>query len=114
MSRIFWRAIALLVAGTFAGCVMIDSAISPRVINLNLSVDQAQNDSILMNVVRASHSQPLTFVGISKISGSQTSGMSNGLPGFHFGPDLSVSQRQFSFGGNSINNSANGNFDIGH
>jgi hypothetical protein len=83
------------------------------VINLNLSVDQAQNDSILMNVVRASHSQPLTFVGISKISGSQTSGMSNGLPGFHFGPDLSVSQRQFSFGGNSINNSANGNFDVG-
>jgi hypothetical protein len=106
-ASVFIMAHALL-----AGCVMIDSALPPRVSSLNFAVDQAQNDSILTNIVRAGQRQPLTFVGISKVGGTQGVSMNNGLPTLSFGPDLISTQKQFIFGNNTVNNQASGNFDV--
>lgn len=104
----------LLVVSSLVGCTIIDGAVSERVLSLNASIDQASNDAVLLNVVRASRAQPLTFVAISRVGGSQQTGMNNGLPSFTFGPDLSISQKQYTFGNNSVNNQAAGSFDVSH
>ena len=94
MLKRFAISVAVLTA---SGCAVIDNSFSPRVSTLNFGIDRATNDAILTNIVRASRLQPLTFVAISKISGSQTASLSNGLPTFAFGPDLTSAQKQFTF-----------------
>jgi hypothetical protein len=101
--------IAVLAA---SGCAAIDNSFSPRVSTLNFGVDRATNDAILTNIIRASRFQPLTFVGISKVSGSQQASLTNGLPTLTFGANLTPQQKQFSFANNSINQQAAGNFDV--
>jgi hypothetical protein len=112
-----FRRLSLLIALGFSalsacGCTVIDNSLSPRVSTLNFGIDHATNDAILTNIIRASRSQPLTFVAISKVSGSQTASLSNGLPTFTIGPDLTAQQKQFTFANNSINQNASGNFDV--
>jgi hypothetical protein len=93
-------------------CTVIDDSLSPRVSTLNSAIDRATNDAILTNIVRASRLEPLTFVAISKVGGSQQAALTTGLPSFHFGPDLTSTQKQFSFANNSLNQNAAGSFDV--
>jgi hypothetical protein len=94
------------------GCALIDASLSDRVLQLNASLDRSSNDTILANIIRASYYQPLSFVGVSKVNGSQSVSLVNGLPTITFGPHQTVTQHQFIFGSNTLNNQASGNFDV--
>jgi hypothetical protein len=104
---------ASVICATLTGCAGIDASLTDRVSNLNASLDQSTNDGILLNIVRASRYEPLTFVAVSKVNSTQSVTLTNGLPTLFFGPGLTTAQHQFIFGSNSINNVASGNFDLG-
>jgi hypothetical protein len=61
-------ALALTLALLQCGC--ISSRIAPTVISYNLAVEQAQNEMLLLNTVRAAKWQPMYLTDISKITGS--------------------------------------------
>jgi hypothetical protein len=94
-----------------AGCAIMDYQLEPRAGVINHQTDNARNNEILLNIVRASYSQPLNFVPISKASGTQTTDLKVGLPTFTLGPAQTISQKQFQFSSNSWDNSSNGSFD---
>ena len=54
--------------GVLGGCAFVD-IVDPRYDSINRSTAKARNESILLNVVRASHNAPLNFVAFSKVSG---------------------------------------------
>ena len=97
-------------------CAVIDRP-DPRHNTINQAAANARNESILLNIVRASHSQPLNFVAFSRVSGSQGVQASAGLPAFGIGPAPLVTtvQRQAVFGSSVLNANTNVNnsFDIG-
>jgi hypothetical protein len=99
-------------AALLGGCAVIDAGVSDRVLSLNASLDRSSNDTILANIIRASYYQPLSFVGVSKVNGSQSVSLVNGLPTITFGPHQTVTQHQFIFGSHTLNNQASGNFDV--
>ena len=109
MFRLRSAFITLAAAFLLSGCAFVDSSISPRVGAINSGYDQAINDTILTNILRASSDRPLTFVALSKVSGSQTFSSTNVLPTF----DLLAAPKQLLFGPNTLNNQATGNFDVG-
>jgi hypothetical protein len=68
-----------------ACCAMVDT-VDGRYNQINRSSDKARNESILLNIVRASRHVPLNFVAISRVSGSTSATMGGGLPNFIVGP----------------------------
>jgi hypothetical protein len=94
-----------------AGCALMDYQLDPRAGVINHQTDNARNNEILLNIIRASHSQPLNFVPISKASGTQTTDLKVGLPTFTLGPFQTLMEKQFQFAGNTWDNSSNGSFD---
>src|ERR1700723_2882533 len=89
--RIIFLTCALVSIG---GCAILDDQITSRSDILNDATDNAKNDGILVNIVRASHSQPLNFLAISKATGGQTTDFKIGLPNVTFGPGQTVAQKQ--------------------
>jgi hypothetical protein len=108
-------ATCVLAAGVGA-CSVIDRP-DPRHDTINRAAANARNESILLNIVRASHDIPLNFVAFSRVSGSQSASASAGLPAFGLGPAPLVAsvQRQTVFGSSVLNANTNVNnsFDIG-
>src|SRR5580698_1366392 len=78
-------ALAVLSAAFSTNCAMVDT-IDKRYDQINQSSATARNESILLNIVRASHDAPLNFVIISRISGTTSASMGGGLPSFLTGP----------------------------
>jgi hypothetical protein len=68
-----------------ACCAMVDT-VDGRYNQINRSSEKARNESILLNIVRASRRVPLNFVAISRVSGSTSATMGGGLPNFIVGP----------------------------
>jgi hypothetical protein len=69
-----------------SSCSAVDSAIDPRYDTINRSTAKARNESILLNIVRASHAVPLNFVVFSRVSGATQVGASTAIPNFQIGP----------------------------
>jgi len=84
MSRAVSLACACLV-GALAGCAIIDP-VDKRYDTINRSLATARNESILLNLARASHDYPLNFVTIANVSPSLTNTSSFALPSFLLGP----------------------------
>jgi hypothetical protein len=116
----------VLLVGLLGACAMVDT-VDPRYDSINRSTAKARNESILLNIVRASHSAPLNFVAFSKVSGTTAVSASAGLPLFNLGPFFPVQfpgsanllapplpQRAYSLNSNTLSGStnANNNFDI--
>jgi hypothetical protein len=84
------RACVLLAGGLLAGllgaCSAVDNAIDPRYDDINRSTAKARNESILLNIVRASYNAPLNFVAVSRITGTTSVSGSAALPTFLVGP----------------------------
>jgi hypothetical protein len=130
----FGRVGALLrgagLACVLGSCSAVDSAIDPRYDTINRSTAKARNESILLNIVRASHSVPLNFVAFSRVSGATQIGGSVALPNFQIGPSyivpatrgnpfpsytpLTGPQRDVAFNKDNLggSTSASNNFDI--
>jgi hypothetical protein len=75
----------VLMAGFVGGCAAVDT-VHPRYETINHSTERARNESILLNIVRASQDAPLNFVAFSSVSGTSTLQAGAGLPSFLVGP----------------------------
>lgn len=102
---------ALLLAGIsawLAGCAIVDDALSPRTYSINETADAVLNNSILLNILRASGSEPLNFVAIAKYTAGGQLGVNAQAgqftyiaqathPGSQFGPNTLTGQVSNSF-----------------
>jgi hypothetical protein len=80
---------------------------------INRNATDYANNATLLNVVRASLSEPLTFIAITSLDGTDQAGASVGLPGITLGPKLPTTPRNyFTFGPNSVTRSNQNTFHI--
>ncbi len=67
--RAFVWAAAPLLASIVAGCAIVDD-FSGRAVDFNLQAEQVQEQTMLLNIVRASMRRPMQFTGLQSITGS--------------------------------------------
>jgi hypothetical protein len=72
-------------AAFVAGCAYNDH-FDNRVDRFDIASEQARDQMILTNIVRASRAEPLAFQSLGQISGSNTSSATMGLPSLILGP----------------------------
>jgi hypothetical protein len=72
-------------AGLLAACAAVDP-VDTRYDTVNRTLTKARDESIFLNLVRASHNYPLSFTTISNVTPSLTNTTSFGLPAFVSGP----------------------------
>jgi hypothetical protein len=101
-----WRLAAVAACFAVSGCVASDH-FQERVSSFDRAAEQSRDEMILTNIVRASRSEPLSFVSVSGIHGSATTSGSVGLPAIVFGPLQTAAQHQYVFGGGSGSGSPN-------
>jgi uncharacterized membrane protein YgcG len=78
-------AFVALLAGVAGACALTDP-VDYRYDNIGRSLAVARNESIFLNIVRASHDYPLAFTTISQVTPSMTNTTSFALPSFVEGP----------------------------
>jgi hypothetical protein len=76
-------------AGALAACAVVDP-VDNRYDTVSRSLAKARNESIFLNLVRASHDYPLSFVTIANVTPSLTNTTSLALPSFLIGPHIPV------------------------
>jgi hypothetical protein len=106
MGRRFTRIAAVAAtAALVAGCAYNDH-FDNRVDRFDIASEQARDQMILTNIVRASKAEPLAFLQIGKVTGVNSSSNQMGLPSLILGPDLPKAaaahfvEKQFVFGAN--------------
>jgi hypothetical protein len=72
-------------ASTLAACAVVDP-VDNRYDTVSRSLAKSRNESIFLNLVRASHDYPLSFVTIANVTPGMTNTTSLALPGFLLGP----------------------------
>ncbi len=82
MNKIFRRSVGLLFP-LLAGCAQLgpNPDFSSWVVGYNKSVEQAQNQSMLLNVLRAGDNMPLYFMGTQVVRGTGSSSVSGSIGG---------------------------------
>ena len=73
--------------GALCACALVDP-VDNRYDTIARSLAKARNESIFLNLVRASHDYPLSFTVISQVSPQLTNTTSLGLPSFLLGPHI--------------------------
>jgi hypothetical protein len=68
-----------------SACAVVDP-VDTRYDTISRSLAKARNESIFLNIVRASQDYPLSFVTVSNVTPTMTNAASLGLPTFLFGP----------------------------
>ncbi|HLH87624.1 MAG TPA: hypothetical protein VKX28_04125 [Xanthobacteraceae bacterium] len=95
--------------GALAGCAVIDP-VDKRYDTINRSLATARNESILLNLARASRDYPLNFVTIANVTPSLTNTSSFALPSFLLGGSPHNIEPTFSPGRDiNINNTTASN-----
>ena len=95
-----------LVAGTFcagllSACAVVDP-VDSRYDTVSRSLSKARNESIFLNLVRASHDYPLAFTTIANVTPTMTNTSSLALPLFSLGPPNCLLTQTFSAAGASM------------
>src|SRR5271170_3822406 len=80
-------AFVVLLASLVGACALTDP-VDYRYDNIGRSLAVARNESIFLNIVRASHDYPLAFTTISQVTPSMTNTTSFALPSFVEGPGV--------------------------
>lgn len=111
--RLCVRVSAVACALTVAGCSLVDGTLAPRAYDINQNTQNVRESGILLNIVRASRSEPLNFVALSRYTGTGSLNASNSL----------ALNDLFTFGGSSfttrgnaaaaVNANAGNTFDVG-
>jgi hypothetical protein len=83
---------------TLCGCVALGS-IDRRATAFNEGTGTAQNRAILLNLVRASHYEPVYFLAMTQLNGSGTEDLKIGIPEVTFGPKQPLGQHNYIIGG---------------
>jgi hypothetical protein len=79
----------LMLAGLLCACAVIDP-VDNRADTISRSLAKTRNEAIFLNLVRASHDYPLSFVTISNVTPTLSNTSSVGLPTFLFGPHIPI------------------------
>ncbi len=88
MARLVSRvAIAAATSWLVAGCAYNDH-FDNRVARYDIASEQARDQMIFTNIVRASRAEPLAFLQLGQINGSNTSVATMGIPSLILGPGL--------------------------
>jgi len=103
--RIRWLA-TLVATIALSGCAASDH-FQDRVSRFDRAAEQSRDEMILTNIIRASRSEPMSFVSVSGIHGSTTTTGSVGLPAITVGPLQTAAEHQYVFGGGSGSGSPN-------
>jgi hypothetical protein len=104
--------VVALLAGALSGCIAFGS-FDKRVQTINRGVANAQNTALLMNVVRASLSEPLYFTSTSAVHGAGSEEFDISLPSFAIGPGQVDAQRNYTIGAtNAVNSNTSTSFDV--
>jgi hypothetical protein len=61
------------------GCAAVDATLSPRGHNVNLVAGNLRDNNVLVNIVRASHDEPLDFITIAKYTATGSLGLTSNL-----------------------------------
>src|SRR5579871_2848248 len=77
----------MMLAATLGACAAVDSQVAPRYDTVSRSIAEARNESILLNIVRASHDYPLSFSTVSQVIPQLTNTTTMNLPSFLEGPN---------------------------
>jgi hypothetical protein len=93
---------ALLLCTMLAQACTSFDPLDQRGETVNRNANDYANDATLLNVVRAKLSEPLAFVTITGLAGTQSATGSLGFTGFTFGPHVHTSPRAFTLGPNSV------------
>jgi hypothetical protein len=80
-----------VLAAAVSGCALVDP-VDPRYDTVNRSLSKARNESILLNILRASHEWPLSFTTVPQVNPGMTNVTSAGLPNFLLGPSYRAPQ----------------------
>src|SRR5271155_2256870 len=72
-------------AVSLSACAVVDP-VDSRYDTISRSLAKARNESIFLNIVRASQDYPLSFVTVSNVTPTMTNTSSLGLPNFLVGP----------------------------
>jgi hypothetical protein len=97
-------------AGVLGACAVIDP-VDSRYDTISRSLAKGRNESIFLNLIRASHDYPLSFVTVANVTPTLTNTSSLGLPSFLFGPlnpgasPLFTPGRDVIFGNTTASNS---------
>jgi hypothetical protein len=96
-----------------SGCIAVGK-IDQRAVRLNEQIADTQNRGVLMNIVRASHEEPLYFMAFNQLSGSGTTDFRVGVPQFYAGPKLPPADKIATFTGGAtfLDNQTNTNFQV--
>src|SRR5215469_3714264 len=62
-------AAAVLLLATLAACEIVDD-FAGRAVDFNMQAEQAQEQALLLNIVRASLRRPMQFTGLQSITGT--------------------------------------------
>jgi hypothetical protein len=90
-ARFHWSALAF--GFWLAACASVDQ-FGSRTYDGNLNSQNATNQEILLNIIRASSYQSTNFFAITQVTGSQVETLTTGLPTITLGPGLTTAQRQ--------------------
>ena len=77
----------LLLGGALGACALVDP-VDNRYDTVSRSLAKGRNESIFLNLVRASHDYPLSFTVVSNVTPSLTNTSTLALPSFLFGPHI--------------------------
>jgi hypothetical protein len=99
-SRLYPRALSLFLAMATGSCATVDQ-FGSRAYDGNLNVQDAINQEVLLNIIRASEFRSISWNPTSQVTGGQTESLTTGLPTINFGPS------QIPLGPYSISNSVN-------
>jgi len=79
-----------------SGCSTIQKKdMATTTTDFNIVVEKAQNEMLLLNIIRASKRNPMHFTGFSQLKGSLSYGIGTGALGITFGPGINNS---YTFG----------------
>ncbi len=107
----FFRGILLAAfAAWSSGCAILEGSLSPRTYSVNEGADAVLNNTILLNILRASSSEPLNFVAIAKYTGSGQLGLNVQAGQFTYAAASTHPASQF--GPNNLSGQANNSFDL--
>lgn len=113
MWRRFVQACALAFAcvgmAGVGGCAILDSAVAPRSNTVNQSSDDALNDGVLLNIIRAANSEPLNFMSFAKYSASGQLQLNSQFQLLYPVENLNP---QSTYGPVALNTQASGSFDV--
>jgi hypothetical protein len=107
------RICALVLVISVGGCIAT-GRIDRRAATLNEQVAQTENQGVLLNLARASRSEPIYFLAINQLSASGTTEARVGAPQFFLGPHLPAADKIATFVGGTtfVDNMTNSNFQM--